>query len=90
MSRQRERRVNGVVVTPPRTIRQADPLAQTFFVSDQDGVFITSVDIYFNSKDDIIPAQLQLRPTVNGVPASDEIMPGSVVFKSPSNIKCVC
>lgn len=81
-----ERRVNGVVVTPPRTIRQADPLAQTFFVSDQDGVFITSVDIYFNSKDDIIPAQLQLRPTVNGVPASDEIMPGSVVFKSPSNI----
>lgn len=81
-----ERRVDGVVVTPPRTVRQADPLAQTFFVSDQDGVFITSVDIYFNSKDDIIPVQLQLRPTVNGVPASDEIMPGSVVFKSPSNV----
>ena len=81
-----ERRVDGVVVTPPRTVRQSDPLAQTFFVSDQDGVFITSVDIYFNSKDDIIPVQLQLRPTVNGVPASDEIMPGSVVFKSPSNV----
>jgi len=81
-----ERRVDGVTVTPPRTVRQSDPLAQTFFVSDQDGVFITSVDIYFQSKDDTIPAQLQLRPTVNGVPASDEIMPGSVVFKSPANI----
>tara|TARA_B100001057_G_scaffold115372_1_gene113903 strand:+ start:1553 stop:6796 length:5244 start_codon:yes stop_codon:yes gene_type:complete len=81
-----ERRVDGVTVTPPRTVRQSDPLAQTFFVSDQDGVFITSIDIYFNSKDATIPAQLQLRPTVNGVPASDEIMPGSVVFKSPANI----
>ena len=81
-----ERRVDGVTVTPPRTVRQSDPLAQTFFVSDQDGVFITSVDIYFNSKDATIPAQLQLRPTVNGVPASDEIMPGSVIFKSPATI----
>ena len=81
-----ERRVNGVQVTPPRTVRQADPLGQTFYVSDQDGVFITSIDIYFQSKDDTIPVQLQLRPTVNGVPASDEIMPGSVIFKSSSNI----
>ena len=81
-----ERRVNGVTVVPPRTVRQSDPLAQTFFVSDQDGVFITSVDIYFESKDNTIPVQLQLRPTVNGVPASDEIMPGSVVFKSPANV----
>lgn len=81
-----ERRVDGRVVQPPRTVRQSDPLAQTFYVSDQDGVFITSVDIYFNSKDDVIPVQLQMRPTVNGVPASDEVMPGSVVFKSPSNV----
>ena len=81
-----ERRVDGIQVTPPRTVRQADPLAQTFFVSDQDGVFITSVDIYFQSKDTTIPAQVQIRPTVNGVPASDEIMPGSVLFKSPAQI----
>ena len=81
-----ERRVDGVQVTPPRTVRQADPLGQTFYVSDQDGVFITSVDIYFESKDATVPVQLQLRPTVNGVPASDEIMPGSVIFKSAANI----
>ena len=81
-----EVRVNGVQVTPPRTVRQVDPLAQTFFVSDQDGVFLTSVDIFFQTKDDVIPVQVQLRPTVNGVPSSDETIPGSIVFKSPSAV----
>jgi hypothetical protein len=81
-----ERRVNGVQVTPPRTVRQVDPLAQSFFIPDQDGVFITKVDIFFQSKDDVIPVQMQLRPLVNGHPSSDDIVPGSVVFKPATDI----
>ena len=81
-----ERRVNGVVTNPPRTVRQVDPLAQSFFIPDQDGVFVTKVDIFFETKDDTIPVQLQLRPMVQGHPSSDDIIPGSVLFKSPSAI----
>lgn len=81
-----ERRINGQVVTPPRTVRQRDPLAQSFFIPDQDGVFITSIDIFFQTKDDIIPVELQLRPMVNGHPSSEDIVPGSVVFKAPTGI----
>ena len=81
-----ERRVNGVQVTPPRTVRQVDPLAQSFFIPDQDGVFITKVDIFFQSKDDVVPVQMQLRPLVNGHPSSDDIVPGSVIFKSATDI----
>ena len=81
-----ERRVNGTVVTPPRTVRQVDPLAQSFFVSDQDGVFLTSVDIFFQTKDDTIPVQLQIRPMINGSPASYDTIPGSIVFKSPASV----
>ena len=81
-----EFRVNGVVVTPPRTVRQIDPLAQSFFVPEQDGVFVTKVDIYFKTKDDVIPVQMQIRPLVNGHPSSEDVVPGSIVFKSPAAI----
>jgi len=81
-----ERRINGQVVVPPRTVRQRDPLAQSFFIPDQDGVFLTSIDIFFETKDDVIPVEMQLRPMVNGHPSSEDIIPGSVVFKSPTAI----
>ena len=81
-----ERRVNGTVVTPPRTVRQIDPLAQSFFIPDQDGVFLSKVEIFFQTKDDNIPVQLQIRPMIQGHPASTDVVPGSIVFKSPSSI----
>ena len=81
-----ERRVNNVVTNPPRTVRQRDPLAQSFFIPDQDGVFLSKVDIFFQTKDDTIPVSLELRPMVNGSPSATETIPGSRVFKSPSAI----
>ena len=81
-----ERRVNNVVTTPPRTVRQRDPLAQSFFIPDQDGVFLSKVDIFFQTKDDTIPVSLELRPMVNGSPSATETIPGSRVFKSPSAV----
>jgi hypothetical protein len=63
-----------------------DPLAQSFYVEDPNGIFVTSVDLYFSTKDDTIPVELQIRPLVNGVPSSTEIVPGARKFLSPSSV----
>jgi len=66
-----------------------DPLAQTFFVSENvypNGVFLTGVDLFFQSKDDSLPVFVQLRPTNNGYPSSDTSLPLSTVWLTPSNV----
>lgn len=66
-----------------------DPLAQTFKVQptgDQtDGVFVTSIDLYFKAKDATQGVTVELRETVNGVPASI-IVPFSRVYKTSSQV----
>jgi hypothetical protein len=56
--------------------RQTDPLAQTFFVGDPTGIFITKVDIFFQSKDDNIPVLFEIRETNLGTPSA-KILPFS-------------
>ena len=34
-----------------RTVGWVDPLAQTFLIDDEGGVFLTSIDIFFSTKD---------------------------------------
>ena len=69
-------------------IINVDPLAQSFLVEDLEGVFITAIKVRFSSKpaSGAAPVIAQLRPMVNGVPSSDSVIPGSVVFKAPSAI----
>ena len=63
-----------------------DPLAQSFKVTEKNGVFITKVDIYFATKDPgTAPCWVQIRGMENGYP-STEIMGGSTVYKFPSEI----
>lgn len=53
----------------------SDPLAQTFFVDEQkypEGIFVESVDVFFASKDTVLPVTLEIRPTNNSYPASRE------------------
>lgn len=69
-------------VPPPPN---SDPLAQTFFVSDQTGVYVSKVAVYFNSKDDSVPVQLQIRTVQNGVPTT-QAMPGAWKFLAPSSV----
>ena len=45
----------NTIRTETRQIGWYDPLAQSFIVDEQGGVFITSVDVYFNTKDTNIP-----------------------------------
>ena len=63
-----------------------DPLAQSFFVDDSTGVFLTSCDIFFRSKDDMdIPVTFQLRTMQNGSPTGN-ILPFSEIVLEPSEI----
>lgn len=63
-----------------------DPLAQTFYVDNPKGIFATSVDVYFFSGDGVLPATVELRPTVNGFPSSTDIYPFSQVSLEPEDI----
>lgn len=54
-----------------------DPIAQTFFIDgryETNGIYVTSVGIFFRSKSEIQPVSVQIRPTVNGFPSSDQIV----------------
>jgi len=75
-----------------RTDRQVgwwDPLAQTFLIDDKGGVFVTSLDIYFQSKpgatDSQVPVTLQVREVKNGYPSTN-ILPFSEVSLNPSAV----
>jgi len=73
---------------PPRvpTRRRTDPLAQSFYVHEEDGLFVTKLNLYFQSKSDTMPVWVQLRPMVNGAPSSDEVIPGSNKILNPSQV----
>ena len=84
------------IVTENRTITQTsdrvisdtgwyDPLAQTFLVQSTGGAFLTKCDIFFASKDDNVPVQMQIREVVNGYPGK-VVLPFSRVIKDPSEV----
>ena len=50
--------------------RWYDPLAQSFDVGDPNGVFITSVDLYFSTKDDELPCSVEIRTCELGTPTT--------------------
>lgn len=62
-----------------------DPVAQTFITTDPGGSFITSVDIFFASKDPTIPVTLQIRDVVNGYPGQ-RILPFGDVVLNPVDV----
>ena len=66
-----------------------DPVAQTFLVDGTvypNGVYLSSTDLFFATKDSTLPVSIQIRPTVNGFPSSSVILPMSEVYKNPSDI----
>ena len=61
------RQTNVVVGRTKRTVQYMDPLAQSFRC-DESGAFLSSVDIYFGTKDDSKPVTVQLRTMELGTP----------------------
>lgn len=82
-------RIKASLVTPtstnPTASKKKDPLAQSFFVEDETGVFLTAVEVFFETKDDDIPVTLQLRTMIAGVP-SNIVIPFSEVTLEPERI----
>ena len=82
--------VNSRVIA--RTQRQGiigwyDPLAQSFLVDDEVGVFLTRCDVFFRSKDDMdIPVTFQLRTMQNGSP-TQHVIPFSEIIIDPAEVQ---
>ena len=80
------RKVEGFATEQVVTgVQYYDPLAQTFRVDETSGVFITSVDLYMQTKDEELPLTLQVRTVETGLPTS-KILPFSVVVLDPSEV----
>ncbi len=68
-----------------RTTEWVDPLAQTFLVTEPGGLFMTSAEVFFATKDPNIPVRLSIRSVENGVP-TQLVVPGSDVVLYPSDV----
>jgi hypothetical protein len=67
--------------------RWVDPLAQSFEVADNNGVYITKCDIFFKTKDTKgIPVTLQIRTMQTGLP-TQTFLPFSEVTLDPKDVK---
>ncbi len=77
--------LGGEVLDVQSGVQYYDPLAQTFRVDETTGVFITSVDVFMQTKDEELPLTLQVRTVETGLPTS-KILPFSVVVKDPSEV----
>ena len=57
-----------------------DPLAESFEVTEANGIFVSSADIFFQTKDDSIPVTLQIRTMQTGLPTTKIVPFGEVVM----------
>ena len=72
-------------VTSVNTTR-VDPLAQSFTIHEETGVFVTKLTLYFKQKSTTDPVWVQIRPMVNGYPSSDVIVPSSQKLLASSQV----
>ena len=72
----RETRTRFIPDPPPPPPRRGDPLAQSFFIDQPGGMFISSIDVFFQSKDDSVPVTIDIRTIENGFP-TETILPNS-------------
>jgi|TARA_B100000085_G_scaffold224154_1_gene209450 hypothetical protein len=68
---------------PPPPPRRWDPIAQSFYVEESEGVFITRCGVYFNTvSTSNIPVVLQIRTMELGTP-TQKVLPFSEIFLQP-------
>ena len=65
--------------------RRVDPLAQSFYVDDATGIFVTKLNVYFRTKDSVLPVYCQLREIKVGLPTL-KILPFSEVELKPNKV----
>jgi hypothetical protein len=80
--------VASTVFTDRKTVqtRWVDPLAQSFEVVEETGVFVTKCEIFFRTKDTAgLPVTLQVRTMQTGLP-TQEILPFGEVVLDPVQV----
>jgi hypothetical protein len=89
------RRTSGTAIVNSRIVSSStqdlmgwyDPIAQSFLVSEDTGIFLTRCDVFFESVDDTdVPVTIQLRTMQNGYP-TQHILPFSEVTLEPNEIQ---
>lgn len=72
-----------------RTVPWPDPLSQTFMIQPQtslsDGLYLTSVDLFFKTKDPVQGVTVEVRETLNGVP-TQTVLPFSRTYLPSSSV----
>ena len=92
----REARTERISVTDQQTIQRnanrvvgriqrGDPLAQSFVVDVEDGLFVTSIDAFFATKSSTLPVKAEIRNMVNGYPGP-KVLPFAQKWLNPSDI----
>lgn len=74
--------LGSTTVVKSTKVDPADPIAQSFFIDASkypDGIFVTSIDVYFKTVDQSTPVSLELRDMSNGLPGTN-IFPGGTVL----------
>ena len=65
----------GQLVTTNTTTRWIDPLAQSFLIEKEEGVFINSIEVFFSAKDGGgLPVTCSIRQMLNGSP-TQKVLP---------------
>ena len=84
----------GKVVAPTNAagIQEAtttlSPVTQTFFVPERysQGIVITSIELFFATKDSELPVSVELRRLINGLPSAGTVITDTTVAKNPSEV----
>ena len=61
------------------------PIAQTFICDEDGGMFVTSAEVFFRTKDSSLPVTMEIRDTVNGYPGFN-VLPFATSIKNPSDV----
>jgi hypothetical protein len=82
-------RINTRTETRNVIVGWIDPLAQTFLVDENiypDGVYLSSLDLYFKTKDDgNVPVSIHIRDVEQGLP-TNRVVPFSDVSLNPASV----
>tara|TARA_B100001057_G_scaffold499747_1_gene611596 strand:+ start:5276 stop:11542 length:6267 start_codon:yes stop_codon:yes gene_type:complete len=85
-----QRNANRVVGRVPRQENnddnnRGDPLAQSFVVDVEDGLFVTSINTFFATKSSTLPVKAEIRNMVNGYPGP-KVLPFAQKWLNPGDI----
>ena len=74
-----------VFIEEPMEDHGDDPLAQSFFVEEDNGIFMTSVDLFFLTKSQSLPVDVRIVALDNGYP-TNKVLKGARVVLNPEDV----